>query len=173
MDTKDKQGILSLGKISSPIGEMTIITDQTALLYLSFSDNPKLALETASILDQKEISQSPSSALRMIQTELTGYFLGEVKKFNTPIRLLGTPFQDTVWQSLLHIPYGHTISYTEQAKMTGNNKACRAVAKANSQNILPIIVPCHRVINLSGKLGGYAGGTKRKQWLIDHEKQHC
>lgn len=91
--------------------------------------------------------------------------------FTTLLRLLGTPFQKRVWQELLNIPYGETRSYSEIAVSVGRPAAYRAVAQANGANQLAIVVPCHRVINANGDLGGYGGGLSRKEWLLAHEKR--
>ena len=87
------------------------------------------------------------------------------------INLLGSTFQEIVWEELMCIPYGQTRSYSDQAKAIRKQKAYRAVANANGANKLAIIIPCHRIINSNGDLGGYGGGVNRKKWLIDFEKQ--
>ena len=86
-----------------------------------------------------------------------------------PLDLVGTPFQLRVWQALLVIPYGHTCSYGQQAQRIGQPTATRAVAAANGQNKVSVIVPCHRVIGSNGTLTGYGGGLPRKQWLLSLE----
>jgi len=102
-------------------------------------------------------------------TQLGEYFKGNRKKFDIGINPIGTEFQGKVWHELTKIPYGKTISYLEQAQNLGDEKAIRAIASANGQNPIPIIIPCHRVIGLNGKLTGYAGGLLKKQWLLEHE----
>ena len=92
------------------------------------------------------------------------------KRFNTPIVMLGSDFQKSVWHELIKIPPGETRSYTDIAKRIKQPSACRAVARANGANQLAVIIPCHRVINSDGELGGYGGGLTRKAWLINHEK---
>lgn len=84
--------------------------------------------------------------------------------------MLGSPFQTEVWSRLLQIPTGHTSSYGEIAATMGKPTAYRAVAQANGANQLAIVIPCHRVINANGELGGYGGGLSRKQWLLNHER---
>lgn len=90
--------------------------------------------------------------------------------FKTPIRYIGSDFQENVWEELRRIPIGETISYKGLAEKLGRSTASRAVARANGANQLSLIVPCHRVINTNGALGGYGGGLARKEWLIKHEK---
>jgi O-6-methylguanine DNA methyltransferase len=93
-----------------------------------------------------------------------------LQDFKTSVQLLGSPFQKLVWNELVSIPYGQTRSYLEQA--IKKQAAYRAVANANGANQIAIVIPCHRIINSNGKLGGYSGGISRKKWLIEHEKQH-
>ncbi|MCD7973187.1 MAG: methylated-DNA--[protein]-cysteine S-methyltransferase [Candidatus Azobacteroides sp.] len=104
--------------------------------------------------------------------ELKEYFQGKRKIFTVPFSQVGTEFQEAVWKALEKIPYGETISYAELAKRINNPKAIRAVGSANGRNNLCILVPCHRVINTGGRLGGYAYGLEMKRFLLDLEKQH-
>lgn len=101
--------------------------------------------------------------------ELVEYFNGKRKYFSVPLDIHGTDFQKRVWDQLLNIPYGKTISYMLLAKLIGNAKAVRAVGKVNGENPLPILIPCHRVINSNGKLGGYSGGIDIKEKLLEME----
>jgi len=94
------------------------------------------------------------------------------KDFNIKYEIQGTEFQKKVWQALVEIPYGVTLSYKELANKIGNEKASRAVGKANSKNIISIIIPCHRVIGADKSLTGYAGGLHRKRWLLDFESEN-
>ena len=112
------------------------------------------------------------SNTEQIEKELRDYFSGKNLNFQTPIFLLGSDFQKTVWNALQTIPIGQTQSYLEVAKKIGNDKAFRAVANANGANQLALIIPCHRVINANGELGGYGGKKKKKAWLLAHEKHH-
>lgn len=100
------------------------------------------------------------------------YFTGERKDFDLTLHLVGSPFQVSVWKLLMQIPYAETRSYKKQSIMLGNEKAIRAVAGANGENGIAIIVPCHRVIGENGSLVGYGGGLPKKQWLLDHERKH-
>ncbi|GLX78677.1 methylated-DNA--protein-cysteine methyltransferase [Thalassotalea insulae] len=102
-------------------------------------------------------------------TQLTAYFNGDLKKFDLPLDFNGTDFQQRVWQILLEIPFGQTLSYMDIANRLNNPKAVRAVGGANGRNPITLIVPCHRVIGASKTLTGYAGGTARKRWLLSHE----
>ena len=105
-----------------------------------------------------------------IEQELAAYFEGKLKHFKTSVMLLGSSFQQKVWDELKKIPSGETRSYLDIAKSIGQPTACRAVARANGANQLAIMIPCHRVINENGQLGGYGGGVARKEWLLNLEK---
>ena len=102
--------------------------------------------------------------------QLNEYFAGERKQFSLPLHLTGTEFQKKVWETLMTIPYGETISYKEESQRMGNEKAIRAVAQANGANPIPIVIPCHRVINADGSLGGFSSGTDKKQALLKLEQ---
>ena len=104
-----------------------------------------------------------------MQAQLNAYFDGDRKDFDIPLDLRGTPFQERVWTVLRDIPYGETRSYMDQAIALGIPKAVRAVASANGDNRIAIMVPCHRVIGKNGTLVGYGGGLWRKQFLLDLE----
>ena len=101
--------------------------------------------------------------------QLEAYSKGELKSFDVPLKLVGTPFQQQVWKALIQIPYGQTESYLGLSQQLGNEKAIRAVASANGANAISIIVPCHRIIGNDGALVGYAGGLPAKKKLLDLE----
>ena len=111
--------------------------------------------------------------LDRLACELDAYFAGGPFLFTTPLQLAGTPFQRTVWEALLGIAPGTTRSYADIAATLGRPGAVRAVGRANGDNRLAIIVPCHRVIGSDGTLTGYGGGLWRKQWLLEHERAHA
>jgi methylated-DNA-[protein]-cysteine S-methyltransferase len=107
---------------------------------------------------------------RKVLSQLGKYLKGNLRHFDCPLDLRGTPFQKKVWRELGKIPYGRTRSYQEIAKAVGNPKACRAVGNANGLNPIPLILPCHRVIESNGGLGGFGHGVKVKRRLLDFEK---
>lgn len=111
--------------------------------------------------------------LDALQQQVSEYFSGERQSFELPLLMTGTEFQQKVWDALHTIPYGSTRSYMQQTKALGDEKAIRAVARANGENCLAIIVPCHRVVGSDGSLTGYAGGLKVKKWLLEHEAKHA
>lgn len=157
-----KGGILLLYQryiayLDTPIGILEISTDEHRVVEIEFVQ-AKYNPERRSAILQHAISQ------------LTEYFRGSRKKFNLPIALSGTAFQQKVWQELMNIPYGETLSYGEVARKINNPKASRAVGNANNRNKIPIVIPCHRVIGSNGNLVGYGGELWRKKWLLDHEK---
>jgi methylated-DNA-[protein]-cysteine S-methyltransferase len=116
-----------------------------------------------------EITESSHPLIIACTSQLREYFSGERTKFDLPLQQEGTPFQQTVWAALTTIPYGKKISYLELSKMIGNVKAIRAAGTANGNNLIPIIVPCHRVIGSNGDLTGYSGDLWRKKWLLELE----
>ncbi len=119
---------------------------------------------------QEELGNE-TELLKETVKQLEEYFRGVRKDFDLPLEPNGTEFQRRVWKSLIEIPYGETRSYSEIAKAIGNEKACRAVGMANNKNPIPIIIPCHRVIGVNGKLVGYAGGLDVKEKLLKLEKK--
>jgi methylated-DNA-[protein]-cysteine S-methyltransferase len=115
------------------------------------------------------VSKKIPLVLKEAVNQIQDYFEGNRNDFNFKLNPKGTDFQQKVWQELLNIPYGKTMSYQELSIKLGDVKAIRAVANANAKNPLWIVVPCHRVIGSDGSLTGYAGGLWRKKWLLDHE----
>lgn len=141
------------------IGKITITECDSQLVSIDFGDPSTTQLN---------ISETPF--IKEVHKELEEYFKGTRKTFQLPLALKGTPFQKKVWQALMAIPYGETMTYKQVAEAIGNPKACRAVGMANNRNQIPIIIPCHRVIGSSGKLVGYAGGLHIKEKLLEMEE---
>jgi methylated-DNA-[protein]-cysteine S-methyltransferase len=110
---------------------------------------------------------------RKVLSQLRKYLEGKLKKFDCPLDMEGTSFQKRVWRALEKIPYGKTRSYADVARTIGHPKAFRAVGNANGSNPVPIIVPCHRVIESNGGLGGYGSGIGIKKRLLDLERSHA
>ncbi len=165
---------LSAAWLDTRLGPMLAIADEDALHLLEFVDRRGLEREVEKLRKRKRCGIVPGRAgpIDSIESELKGFFKGESFSFETPLQLHGSPFQQSVWRELQQIPPGMTLSYSELAKKVDRPKAVRAVASANGANQLALVVPCHRVIQLDGGLGGYAGGLVRKQWLLDHEAAH-
>ena len=116
-----------------------------------------------------EYMQGTSEILQLVKNMLDEYFVGQCRTFDIPLLFVGTVFQKQVWETLLRIPYGSSLSYQVLAASIGKPKAVRAVAAANGANAISIIVPCHRVISTDGSLTGYAGGLQAKKFLLDLE----
>ena len=157
--------------IETPLGPMLAISDEHHLHLLEFKEYKHLDKAIQRLQTHSRIIPGEAKPIALVQTALDQYFEGALHSFDVPLFIKGTPFQKKVWEALQKIPLGETRAYLDLAKTIGNPLACRAVAKANSTNQFAIIVPCHRVINANGLLGGYAGGVMRKQWLLDHEKR--
>lgn len=166
------KNIIVTTTISTPIGEMFAAASQKGIVMLSFFTkyNIEAKIDTLKKEFDADIIPTESEYFKILRTQLEEYFKGERKEFDVPMQLVGSPFQITAWRTLLSIPYGETISYKEQAIMVKNEKSYRAVANANAQNMLHIIVPCHRVIGSDGGLSGYAGGVEKKEFLLKLEK---
>jgi AraC family transcriptional regulator of adaptative response/methylated-DNA-[protein]-cysteine methyltransferase len=145
-------------------------TDE-GICLLEFMERPMLETQLRRLAKRLECVFLPGTnehAARL-EAELEEYFAGRLREFTTPLLLLGTDFQERVWRALRGIPYGETRSYAEQARMIEAPGAVRAVARANGDNRIAIVIPCHRVIGADGKLTGYGGGLWRKRWLLHHE----
>jgi AraC family transcriptional regulator of adaptative response/methylated-DNA-[protein]-cysteine methyltransferase len=126
--------------------------------------------ETLKRLFSCAIVPGDNEHLAKLRHELQAYFEGKLRQFSVPLVYPGSPFQLRVWNELLRIPYGETCSYEDLARRIGVASGQRAVGRANGMNRIAIVIPCHRVVNKDGKLGGYGGGLWRKQHLLDVEK---
>lgn len=142
--------------IKTPLGIARIVGDENGISEIS-------------ALDEGTVSETIPTVLQEAVTQLQNYFQGNRTDFNFKLNPKGTDFQQKVWQELLNIPYGKTISYLDMSKKLGDVKTIRAAASANGKNPIWIVVPCHRVIGTDGSLTGYAGGLWRKKWLLEHE----
>lgn len=165
--------ILKATWLDTPLGPMIAIADEQTLYLLEFVDRRGLEREIERLRQKTKSAIIPGDtpAIHLIKKEIEQYFDGKLKTFKTPLCLLGSPFQKEVWNELRKIPPGETRTYSQIAEAIGKRYAFRAVAQANGANQLAIVIPCHRVINANGELGGYGGGVSRKNWLINHEKQ--
>jgi len=154
--------------IKTPLGPMLAGADSQALRFLDFSDRRAVDAQLASLrrTSRMSIARGDCSILDELKTQLEAYFAGRLKNFSVPVSSPGTPFQALVWRVLSEIPYGETRSYGDVARTIGSPGASRAVGAANGLNRVAIVVPCHRVVNANGSLGGYGGGTERKRALL-------
>ncbi len=159
--------------LDTPLGPMTAVADDRALYLLEYVDRRGLEREIERLRARLKAGIAPgrTAPIAQIEAELKAYFAGRGAVFKTPLARGGSPFQNLVWDALLTIPPGETLSYAELARAVGNPRAVRAVAQANGANQFAIVIPCHRVINANGELGGYGGGVPRKRWLLEHERR--
>jgi len=165
--------VLKASWIDTMLGPMIAIASEEALYLLEFVDRRGLEREVERLWQKLRCAIVPgiTAPIRQIEQELHEYFEGQLTVFTTPLALLGSPFQQQVWEQLMKIPPGETRSYGQIAIALEHPSAFRAVARANGANQLAIVIPCHRVINANGELGGYGGGLTRKEWLLQLEKK--
>jgi methylated-DNA-[protein]-cysteine S-methyltransferase len=143
----------------SPLGNVIIRSDGQAVTKISFSEN-------------KSETSNSCAVIESCREQLSNYFAERLVSFDIPLNPEGTGFQKKVWDELLKIPYGETITYMELAVRLGDEKVIRAAGTANGKNPIAIIIPCHRVIGAGNKLTGYAGGIWRKKALLELEMKH-
>lgn len=157
--------------IETPIGQMVSVFSRKGLCLLEFVDRKMLETELKELMAyyQSGINWKQTDDVSGLQEQIQDYFAQKRQEFTIPLDMIGTPFQQSVWQGLLQIGYGETYSYSKQAEYLSNPSAIRAIASANGKNKIAILVPCHRVIKKDGTLGGYGGGLNRKRYLLDLE----
>lgn len=147
--------------LHTPLGLASITGDETGIYAVSCLNEAGPA----------ETSGTPlTEPIQRCMEQLTDYFEGRRQVFDLPLKPQGTEFQQRVWQALLSVPFGQTLSYLTLARHLGDEKAIRAVGLANGRNPIWILIPCHRIIGSNGELTGYAGGLWRKKWLLEHER---
>ena len=146
--------------IKTPLGFTKIEGDQEGITSITVLNS------------EEKITDIIPEELEDCAIQLQEYFEGSRKVFDLKLNPSGSDFQKRVWDRLIEIPFGKTMSYLDLSKQLGDVKAIRAVASANAKNPLWIVVPCHRVIGSDGSLTGYAGGLHRKKWLLEHESPH-
>jgi methylated-DNA-[protein]-cysteine S-methyltransferase len=152
--------------IDSPVGPLTLVSSPDGELTGLYMDQQRHRPAQSLFGDRDD------SLLPQVAVQLEEYFAGRRTRFDLPLKLVGTAFQQEVWTALLDIPYGRTTTYGELAERLGKPRAARAVGLANGRNPIGIVVPCHRVVGSTGSLTGYGGGLDRKQHLLSHERQN-
>lgn len=170
--SKDK-AVLLITRLTTPLGPMYAGATSQGICLLEFSDRRSLENELSDLqqrLNAVVLAGENEHSLQL-EKELQEYFEGTRTAFKVSLYTPGTPFQRAVWSELTNIPYGETRSYQTQANQLGRPTAVRAVAAANGQNRISIVIPCHRVIGKNGTLTGYGGGLERKKWLLTHERK--
>src|SRR6476659_7139834 len=167
------QGGLFADRIETPLGAMLAIADDEGLRLLEFVDRRAMERELSILRQRLRTNVVPGEHrhLDAVRSELADYFSGKNLRFNVPLAPVGSPFQLRAWKLLRSIPTGETRSYSWMAKKLGDVEMRRAVGRANGDNMICIIIPCHRVIRADGSLCGYGGGLWRKKWLLDHEQR--
>jgi O-6-methylguanine DNA methyltransferase len=156
---------------STPLGEMFAAASKKGIIMLCFF-TPfyiEAKIDTLKKTLNADVIPANGEIFDVLKIQLEEYFNKKRTIFEIPLQLIGSPFQVKCWKELLNIPYGKTISYKQQALNIQHEKAYRAVANANSQNMIAIIVPCHRVITSNGSIGGYNGGVEKKEFLLKVE----
>lgn len=162
-------------RVLTPLGPMIAGATSEGICLLEFADRRMLEtrLERVRRWFGAPVIPGSSDLIAKLASEIDGYFTGRLTAFTIPLQLRGTGFQTAAWRQLLEIPYGQTISYEQQARQMGRPGAQRAVGKANGENRIAIVIPCHRVVNRNGDLCGYGGGLWRKEFLLDLERRYC
>lgn len=190
--SRDRAAIILIRWLDTPLGPMLAGASNEGVCLLEFIDRRAIEAQVTTLrrrlaaandrsiaiipdlphsLDPSSLDHSPSSHLSTLTTQLADYFAGTRTTFTVPLHIPGTDFQQQVWRMLRDIPCGQVRSYAQQAAAIGRPTATRAVARANGDNRIAIVIPCHRVIGADGTLTGYGGQLWRKQWLLDHERK--
>jgi O-6-methylguanine DNA methyltransferase len=169
---EDGSDPLALQWLASPVGPLLIGAAKDALMLLEFSETDQLDVQLTRIRKHfgRSLVRADNPILDRLRNQLAEYFAGSRRAFDMPLRFRGSAFQERVWTDLQAIPYGETCSYGAIAKRLGDPGAMRAVGAANGVNPIAIVIPCHRVVNANGELGGYGGGLWRKRILLDLER---
>ena len=163
--------LVTITRILTPLGPMLAGAIDEGICLFEFIDRKMLETQLARLKRrfQAELLPGANPHFETLAAQVRAYFSGKLRTFKLPLVTWGTPFQEKVWTALQKIPYGETRSYQEQAKAVENPRAVRAVARANGDNRIAIIIPCHRVIGKNQELVGYGGGLWRKRYLLKHE----
>jgi AraC family transcriptional regulator of adaptative response/methylated-DNA-[protein]-cysteine methyltransferase len=164
--------VIVVKHVDSPLGSLITGASRGGVCLLEYTDPRRLETQMAAMRRRFRCPVEPGDHphLAGLHRELAAYFAGQLHQFTVPLVAPGTPFQEKVWSTLLTIPYGQTWSYEDVARTVGAPGAQRAVGTANGMNRIAIVIPCHRVVNKSGKLGGYGGLLWRKEALLQLEQ---
>lgn len=170
-----KKKIILMTRLDTPVGPMFACSTEKGICLLEFTDRRMLETELEDLQRRLDslILLGTNDHLKQLKKEIEEYFNKERTTFEVALDTPTTAFRQQVWEKLREVPYGQTASYKEQAIKLGNPNAVRAVANANGQNRIAIVIPCHRIIGSDGSLTGYAGGLDRKKWLLQHEGSYA
>lgn len=165
--------MITASKIETAAGSMVACSVDEGICLLEFAEGRIQNIDNRYLKKYfgSSVEEGENECLNNLRNQLSEYFSGTRKEFTIPLVTPGTAFQQSVWKELLNIKYGTTRSYIQQAKAMGMPLSVRAVANANGQNRIAILIPCHRIIGSDGSLTGYAGGIEKKKWLIEHERR--
>lgn len=165
---------LVISRIKTPVGDLLAGASNNGICLLEFTDTNRIERQLARLKKhhQSTVIAGENEHFLLLHQQLQDYFTGKLNVFDIPLDLHGTPFQQQAWEALQIIPYGETRSYQQQAIAIHNPKAVRAVANANRNNKISIIIPCHRVIGKNGSMTGYGGGIWRKEYLLELEAKY-
>lgn len=168
------EAIIQITQLETPLGSMLAGASQEGVCLLEFNDRRMLETQLKRLKQHLKAEALPGNnpLFAELEKQLTAYFAGKLKCFDLPLVYPGTPFQKNIWDLLRTIPYAETRSYKDLAVMLQRPTAVRAIGRANGDNRLAILIPCHRVIGGDGKLTGYSGGLWRKQYLLGLERSH-
>ena len=168
----DRESSIWVNRIATPLGSMIVGVHDTGLCLLEFAERRMLDTQLKRLSQRMGRVFLPGDhpMMEQVQQQLDAYFNGSLRKFSVPIQSPGTTFQEAVWDELQEIPYGETRSYADVAGRIGHADAVRAVGRANGDNRIAIIIPCHRVVGSDGELTGYGGGLWRKEYLLAMEQ---
>jgi len=160
-------------RLLTPLGPMIAGATDDGICLLEFADRRGLEAQLRRLSKQVGRAFVPGSnaMIERLDHELRAYFDGELKEFGVPLVIGGTEFQRRAWECLQRIPFAETRSYEEQGRAMGSPGAARAVGRANGDNRIAIVIPCHRVVGANGRLTGYGGGLWRKRELLEHEQR--
>jgi AraC family transcriptional regulator, regulatory protein of adaptative response / methylated-DNA-[protein]-cysteine methyltransferase len=170
----DAAACIKLAWMDTPMGPMVAGAVEDGICLLEFTDRRMLETQFKRITRSFKAVAVPGENrhLAQLREELAAYFDGKLKRFRVPLKYPGSPFELEVWRELLELRYGATCSYQDLAQKLGRAGASRAVGSANGRNRIAIVIPCHRVVNANGELGGYGGGLWRKKLLLELEKRN-
>jgi AraC family transcriptional regulator of adaptative response/methylated-DNA-[protein]-cysteine methyltransferase len=168
----DREGSIWINRVATPLGSMVMGVSDQGLCLLEFAERRMLDTQLKRLREKlgRVFLPGDHPLMPSVKSQLDGYFEGSLQAFTIPLQISGTGFQEAVWHALLQIPYGEMRSYSGIAQTIGQAEAVRAVGRANGDNRIAIIVPCHRVVGAGGELTGYGGGLWRKEYLLSLEQ---
>jgi len=168
----DRESSIWINRVATPLGSMIMGVSDQGLCLLEFAERRMLDTQFRRLRQRMGRVFLPGDhpLMQQVKSELDAYFEGGLRKFSVPLQAPGTVFQESVWNALVEIPYGEMRSYSDIATRISHPDAVRAVGRANGDNRISIMIPCHRVVGAAGDLTGYGGGLWRKEYLLAMEQ---